>query len=65
MKVSKIQEVGLKMAELKRQYQAEQEIRNFLRALHTYPESFAHQPGLSFEEHLYAVTAQSQPTHLA
>jgi len=35
----------------------QQEIDNFLRALHSYPESFAHNPQLSFEQHLFRVMA--------
>jgi len=35
----------------------QQEIDNFLRALRSYPESFAHNPQLSFEQHLSGITA--------
>ncbi len=33
----------------------QQEIDNFLRALRSYPESFAHNPQLSFEQHLFRI----------
>ena len=35
----------------------QQEIDNFLRALRSYPESFAHNPRLSFEQHLCRIMA--------
>ena len=37
--------------------EVQQEIDNFLRALRSYPESFAHNPRLSFEQHLFRVMA--------
>jgi hypothetical protein len=33
------------------------EIDKFLRALRSYPESFAHNPRLSFEQHLFRIMA--------
>jgi len=38
-----------------RPYDVQQEIDNFLRALRSYPESFSHNPRLSFEQHLFRV----------
>jgi hypothetical protein len=35
----------------------QQEINDFLWALRSYPESFAHNPRLSFEQHLFRVMA--------
>jgi hypothetical protein len=33
----------------------QQEIDNFLQALSSYPDSFAHNPRLSFEQHLFRI----------
>jgi len=33
----------------------QQEIDNFLQALRSYPDSFAHNPRLSFEQHLFRI----------
>lgn len=65
MSSCKINAIGLNLAEFKREHQAQQEIDTFLKAISSYPESFAHDPSLSFEEHLFTVTAQSQDLHLA
>jgi hypothetical protein len=65
MRSNRIQAVSPVLAELKREHQAQQEIENFLKAIKSYPESFAHDPSLSFEEHLFTVIAQNQELHLA
>jgi hypothetical protein len=53
------------ISEIKRQRQAQEEIDNFLKAMSSYPERFAVDPSLSFEEHLFTITAQNQQLHLA
>lgn len=35
--------------------EVQQEIEDFLRALHSYPDRFADDPCLSFEQHLFSV----------
>jgi len=45
-----------------RQSDTQREIRNFMRALSSYPERFADNPYLSFEQHLFRVASTS---HLA
>lgn len=42
-----------------RQQKTEQEIADFLEALHSYPEQFAHNPLLSFEQHLFSIAAEN------
>jgi len=42
-------------AKISRRQQAEQEIQTFLEALNSYPERFALDPYLSFEEHMIAL----------
>jgi len=39
------------------------EIASFLRALHSYPERFARNPGISFEEHRSAIIRSGKPEH--
>lgn len=40
------------------QQQAEREIQTFLEALNSYPQSFAQDPCLSFEQHLVALASE-------
>lgn len=44
-----------------RKREVHREIENFLRALSSYPDGFARDPYLSFEQHLFTVAAR-QPT---
>jgi hypothetical protein len=39
--------------------QAQQEIATFLKALNSYPDSFARDPYLNFQQHLISVAAQA------
>jgi hypothetical protein len=39
---------------------AQREINNFLLALHSYPERFADDPGLTFEEYLFSIMVSEQ-----
>ena len=50
--------VGL--SDAARDREVRQEIENFLNALSSYPDRFARQPYVSFEEHLFIVTAENQ-----
>jgi hypothetical protein len=43
-----------------REREVRQEIENFLNALSSYPDRFARDPYISFEEHLFIVTAENQ-----
>ena len=43
----------------RRQHETQQEIRIFMRALSSYPERFADNPYLSFEQHLFSIAAIS------
>lgn len=57
MKYSK--SVGGDKPESERERQARVEVETFLKALNSYPESFAHDPCLSFEQHFVAVATRS------
>jgi hypothetical protein len=50
--------VGL--SDATRDREVRQEIENFLNALSSYPDRFARDPYVSFEEHLFIVTAENQ-----
>jgi hypothetical protein len=60
-----VETIGTCLAEVKMQYRAEQEVQNFLKAIHSYPERFAQDPKLSFEDHLFTITAQGEQPHFA
>jgi hypothetical protein len=40
-----------------RRPEVQQEINNYLTALASYPERFAREPGLSFEQHFFSISA--------
>ncbi len=65
MRNSRIQATNPSLTEVKLQFKAEQEIQNFLKAIHSYPERFALDPQLSFEDHLFTITAQGEQVHFA
>jgi len=65
MRNNRIQEVTPSLTEVKMQYRAEQEIQNFLKAINSYAERFAQDPELSFEDHLFTITAQGEQPHFA
>jgi hypothetical protein len=57
MKSRKRRTVGSSLAARSCELQARREIKNFLRALSSYPDRFARDPYLSFEQHLFAIAA--------
>ena len=50
------QPAGLSVAETIRRRAVELEIENYLQALSSYPERFAQDPCVSFEQHFYSMT---------
>jgi len=42
-----------------RQREVQREIENFLRALNSYPDRFALNPGISFEQHLFSIASRA------
>jgi hypothetical protein len=48
------------LSDAARDREVRQEIENFLNALSSYPDRFARDPYISFEEHLFIVTAENQ-----
>jgi hypothetical protein len=58
MKTSRHRPIDLR--DCAREREVQQEIENFLRALNSYPDHFASDPGLSFEQHLYNFAGNAQ-----
>jgi hypothetical protein len=59
MKTTKTQPIARGRSDVARQLEVQQEIENFLNALESYPDRFARDPYLSFEQHLYSVAAEN------
>ena len=60
MKMQKYQPESVSAAEILRRQEVQQEIENYLLALSSYPERFANDPYVSFEQHLYNMMAAGQ-----
>jgi len=61
MKTKKYHATDLSVADATREPGAQQEIDSFLRAMRSYPDRFAREPYLSFQQHLSSiVTATHQ-----
>jgi hypothetical protein len=52
--------VGFSDSTAEAEADAQREINNFLLALHSYPERFADDPGLTFEEYLFSIMVSEQ-----
>jgi hypothetical protein len=57
MKTQKYQPESLSVVESIRRREVEKEIENFLLALSSYPDRFAQDPCVSFEQHLFSMMA--------
>lgn len=53
--------VGIAVSDASREREVQREIENFMRALTSYPDRFARNPYLSFEQHLFRIAAAGQP----
>jgi len=63
MKTKRHHPGDLAKANSTREHEAQQEIDRFLRALSSYPDRFAREPDLSFQQHLSSiVTAAHSPS---
>lgn len=59
MSTKKHRPIVVGISDATRAQEVQQEIENFLRALNSYPDEFAHDPRLSFEQHLSSLNAMS------
>jgi len=63
MRTKKHHIADLCVADARQEQEGEQEIDTFLRALRSYPDRFAREPYLSFQQHLSSIlTAAQQST---
>jgi len=61
MKTKKHHATDVYVAKSTREHEAQQEIDSFLRALHSYPDRFAREPYLSFQQHLSSIVTADHP----
>jgi len=52
--------VAMYVSDASREQEVKQEIENFLDALNSYPDRFAQEPRLSFQEHLFDIEMARQ-----
>ncbi len=62
MKIKKHHATDLRVSDAERENEVQREIDGFLRAVNSYPDRFAREPYLSFQQHLSnVVTAEPPP----
>ena len=61
MKTKKHHAADLYAANPTRDHEAQQEIDSFLRAVRSYPDRFAREPYLSFQQHLSRIATADHP----
>jgi hypothetical protein len=61
MKTKKYQAAPLRVADATRDHDVQREIESFLRAVRSYPDRFARQPYLSFQQHLCNIVTGANP----
>jgi hypothetical protein len=62
MKTKKYHATDLCVADATGEQDAQQEIDSFLRALRSYPDRFARDPYLSFQQHLSSIVTAAHPS---
>jgi hypothetical protein len=60
MKTRKHRSVTVGAADARREREVRREIETFFRALSSYPDRFARNPYLSFEQHLFSIASGDQ-----
>ena len=61
MTTKKHHATDLPVAKSTREHEAQEEIDSFLRALSSYPDRFAREPYLSFQQHLSSIATAHHP----
>jgi hypothetical protein len=59
----KRKKLAMYVSDASREQEVKQEIENFLNALSSYPDRFAQEPRLSFQEHLFDIEMARQQAH--
>jgi hypothetical protein len=60
MRNTKRRSVVVELSGQSRTREVEREIKTFLNALNSYPDRFAREPYLSFEQHLFSIAAAAE-----
>jgi hypothetical protein len=61
MKSKRHDATDLHVSDCVREHEVQQEIDNFLRAINSYPDRFAREPYLSFQQHLSSIETTAHP----
>ncbi|HXM64801.1 MAG TPA: hypothetical protein VN950_28315 [Terriglobales bacterium] len=61
MKTKKYGAADLRVPDSTREHNVQREIDSFLRAINSYPDRFAREPYLSFQQHLSSIVTAEQP----
>lgn len=61
MKTKSRDATGLRRSDCTREHEVRREIDSFLRAINSYPDRFAREPYLSFQEHLSSIVTATHP----
>jgi hypothetical protein len=64
MKTKKQDATALRVSEPAREREVQREIDSFLRAINSYPDRFAREPYLSFQQHLCSIVTAAYPPTL-
>jgi len=61
MKTRKQDATALRVSDPAHEREVRREIESFLRAISSYPDRFAHEPCLSFQQHLSSIVTATHP----
>ena len=61
MKIKRHHATDLRVPDVERENEVQREIDSFLRAVNSYPDRFAHEPYLSFQQHLSNIVTAEPP----
>jgi hypothetical protein len=62
MKSKKQDATGSRLTNAAREHEVQREIDSFLRAISSYPDRFAREPYLSFQQHLSSIVTAAHPS---
>jgi len=61
MKIKRHHATDLRVSDVERENEVQREIDSFLRAVNSYPDRFAREPYLSFQQHLSNIVTSEPP----
>jgi hypothetical protein len=62
MKTTKHHALDSPVSDAEREHEVQREIESFLRAVSSYPDRFAREPYLSFQQHLSSIVTATHPS---